>query len=96
MSAHEFYSTSAKPMTVAKKALEVIKRNKPKDAHLTVFEIVEERDGTVVATGRSEGGVFHDSEIEVAAWTEDGVTRIEVEANDDKFSKLLVKLRKAL
>ncbi len=96
MSAREFYSTSAKPMSVAKKALEIIRRNKPKAAHLTVFEIVEEADGTVVAAGRSEGGLFHDSEIEVAAWSENGVTRIEVEANDDKFTRLLVKLRKAL
>ncbi len=96
MSAREFYSTSAKPKTVAKKALEIIRRNKPKAANLTVFEIVEEGDGTVTAVGRSEGGIFHDSEIEVAAWSEGGITCIEVEANDDKFTKLLVKLRKAL
>ena len=96
MSAREFYSTTGKPLRVAEKALEIIRRNKPKGANLTVFEIVEEAGGTVAAIGRSEGGIFHDSQIEVAVWSEGGVTRVEVEANDDKFTKLLVKLRKKL
>ena len=76
----ENYSAPGKPGAVAKKALNIIKRNKPAGANLKIFEI-KESGVSFTAIGRSEDGVFHDSEIrvEVRPAAGDG-SLVEVEA----------------
>ena len=96
MSARETYSAPGKPSTLARKALNIIKQNKPSGAHLKVFEI-KESGSSYTAIARSEDGLLHDSEIRIEVRPDYGDgSRIEVEANDDKFDRLLVKLRKQL
>src|SRR5690348_15037626 len=92
----ERYSSAGKPAAIARKALDIIKKNKPAGAHLTVFEI-KESGSSHIAIGRSEDGILHNSKIavEVRPGHEDACL-IEVEANDDKFHRLLVRLRKEL
>jgi hypothetical protein len=81
---------------VAKRALTIIKKNKPAGANLKVFEI-KETGGSYTAIGRSEDGILHDSRIEVEVSPDYGEgSLIEVEANDDKFRRLLIHLRKHL
>jgi hypothetical protein len=81
---------------VAPKALNIIKKNKPSGTNLKVFEI-RETGSSYTAIGRSDGGLLHDSEIRVEIRSDyDDGSIIEVEANDDKFGRLLVRLRREL
>lgn len=96
MSVRETYSAPGNPAALAGKALNFVKKNKPAGTHLKVVEI-KEAGSSYTASGRSEDGFLHDSEIRVEVRPDfDGGSVMEVDANDDKFGRLLVKLRREL
>jgi len=93
----ETYTVRPKPVTVAKKALAIIKRHKPPGANLTKFTIDQAAE-RATATATSQEGILHNSEIrvEMRPGYDGSGSVVEVSANDEKTANLLAKLRRGL
>lgn len=89
------FTVKGSPAGIAKKALEVMKRSRVKEANLQRFELVED-GGRLIALARSEGGFFHNSEVRVEVERQGGNTVVDIIANDEKTASLITRLRKIL
>jgi hypothetical protein len=88
-------TVKGKPRSVAKKALALMKRSRPKEANLARFDLIDE-GARIVAIARSEKGFFHNSEVRAEVEMRSGVTIVHLTANDDKTEALIDRLRRSL